>query len=29
MEQIARCNPIDVGKPTVRVCPQIETTKQF
>ena len=29
MEQIARCNPIDVGEPSVRVCPQIETTKQF
>ena len=29
MEQIARCNQIDVGKPSVRVCSQIETTKQF
>jgi hypothetical protein len=29
MEQIARCNPIDVGKPSIRICPQIQTTKQF
>jgi len=29
MEQIARCNPIDVCEPSIRVCPQIETAKQF
>jgi hypothetical protein len=29
MEQVARCNPIDVGEPSVSVCSQIETPKQF